>query len=39
MIAGDKNDAFTDAVVSFLDERIRPTLAAQEGDGIDSFER
>jgi pimeloyl-ACP methyl ester carboxylesterase len=38
MIAGDKNDAFTDAVVSFLDERIRPTLG-QEGDGIDPGER
>ena len=39
MIAGDKNDAFTDAVVSFLDERIRPTLDAQEGFGIDPAER
>jgi len=26
MIAGDKNDAFSDAVVSFLNDRIRPTL-------------
>ena len=26
MIAGDKNDAFSDAVTTFLDERIRPTL-------------
>jgi len=39
MIAGDKNDAFSDAVVSFLDERIRPTLDAQEGFGIDPAER
>ena len=27
MIAGDKNDAFSDAVVKFLDERVRPTIA------------
>lgn len=27
MIAGDKNDHFSAAVVSFLDERVRPTLA------------
>ncbi len=26
MIAGDRNDAFSDAVVAFLAERIRPTL-------------
>ena len=26
MIAGDKNDAFSNAVVSFLEERIRPTI-------------
>ena len=26
MIAGDRNDAFTDAVVEFLSDRIRPTL-------------
>jgi pimeloyl-ACP methyl ester carboxylesterase len=26
MIAGDRNDAFSDAVVTFLRERIRPTL-------------
>jgi non-heme chloroperoxidase len=26
MIAGDKNDAFSDAVTAFLEERIRPTL-------------
>jgi pimeloyl-ACP methyl ester carboxylesterase len=26
MIAGDRNDAFSDAVVTFLEERIRPTL-------------
>ena len=26
MIAGDRNDAFSDAVVTFLAERIRPTL-------------
>ena len=26
MIAGDRNDAFSDAVVAFLEERIRPTL-------------
>ena len=26
MIAGDRNDAFADAVVTFLEERIRPTL-------------
>ena len=26
MIAGDRNDAFSDAVVAFLRERIRPTL-------------
>ena len=35
MIAGDKNDAFSDAVVSFLDERIRPTLDALEGFSVD----
>ena len=28
MIAGDQNDAFTDAVMWFLDERIRPILPA-----------
>ena len=28
MIAGDQNDAFTDAVMWFLDERIRPVLPA-----------
>jgi pimeloyl-ACP methyl ester carboxylesterase len=39
MIAGDKNDAFSDAVVSFLAERIRPTLAAQEETPVDSGER
>ena len=39
MIAGDKNDAFTDAVVSFLDERIRPTLDALEGFSIDPADR
>jgi pimeloyl-ACP methyl ester carboxylesterase len=27
MIAGDRNDAFSDAVVTFLEERIRPTIA------------
>jgi hypothetical protein len=26
MIAGDRNDAFSDAVTTFLEERIRPTL-------------
>lgn len=26
MIAGDRNDAFSDAVISFLEERVRPTL-------------
>ena len=26
MIAGDRNDAFSDAVVAFLNNRIRPTL-------------
>jgi pimeloyl-ACP methyl ester carboxylesterase len=26
MIAGDRNDAFSDAVVAFLEDRIRPTL-------------
>src|SRR5580658_1165497 len=26
MIAGDKNDAFSDAVVTFLNERVRPTF-------------
>jgi len=26
MIAGDQNDAFSEAVLSFLDEQIRPTL-------------
>jgi pimeloyl-ACP methyl ester carboxylesterase len=26
MIAGDRNDAFSDAVVTFLDERVRPTI-------------
>jgi pimeloyl-ACP methyl ester carboxylesterase len=39
MIAGDKNDAFTDAVVSFLDQRIRPTLAGQDGAPVDLGER
>lgn len=28
MIAGDRNDAFSDAVVTFLEERVRPTLPA-----------
>jgi pimeloyl-ACP methyl ester carboxylesterase len=27
MIAGDRNDAFSDAVIGFLDHRIRPTLS------------
>jgi pimeloyl-ACP methyl ester carboxylesterase len=27
MIAGDRNDAFSDAVVTFLEERVRPTIA------------
>lgn len=27
MIAGDKNDDFSSAVISFLDDRIRPTLS------------
>ncbi len=31
MIAGDRNDAFTDAVLAFLTDRIRPTL----GDPVD----
>jgi len=26
MIAGDRNDEFTSAVITFLDERVRPTL-------------
>jgi pimeloyl-ACP methyl ester carboxylesterase len=26
MIAGDRNDAFSSAVIAFLDEEIRPTL-------------
>ncbi len=26
MIAGDRNDAFSDAVIAFLEDRIRPTL-------------
>jgi pimeloyl-ACP methyl ester carboxylesterase len=26
MIAGDRNDAFADAVLAFLDERVRPTI-------------
>ena len=26
MIAGDRNDAFSDAVIAFLQERIRPSL-------------
>jgi pimeloyl-ACP methyl ester carboxylesterase len=26
MIAGDRNDAFSEAVITFLAERIRPTL-------------
>ena len=26
MIAGDKNDVFSDAVVTFLEDRIRPNL-------------
>jgi len=26
MIAGDRNDAFSEAVVAFLEDRIRPTL-------------
>ena len=28
MIAGDKNDAFSQAVLSFLEEDIRPTLSS-----------
>jgi pimeloyl-ACP methyl ester carboxylesterase len=27
MIAGDKNDAFSDAVVTFLDESVRPEIS------------
>jgi pimeloyl-ACP methyl ester carboxylesterase len=27
MIAGDRNDVFSDAVIEFLDHRIRPLLA------------
>ncbi len=30
MIAGDQNDAFSEAVVAFLDERIRPTISDRE---------
>jgi pimeloyl-ACP methyl ester carboxylesterase len=26
MIAGDRNDAFSEAVISFLDEKIRPVI-------------
>ncbi len=29
MIAGDRNDAFSDAVLTFLRERIRPTLTSE----------
>jgi pimeloyl-ACP methyl ester carboxylesterase len=31
MIAGDRNDAFADAVIAFLEERIRPTLGPAPG--------
>jgi pimeloyl-ACP methyl ester carboxylesterase len=27
MIAGDRNDVFSAAVINFLDERVRPTIA------------
>jgi len=27
MIAGDRNDAFSDAVVTFLEDRVRPTIS------------
>jgi pimeloyl-ACP methyl ester carboxylesterase len=30
MIAGDRNDEFTAAVTGFLDQRVRPKLAAEE---------
>jgi pimeloyl-ACP methyl ester carboxylesterase len=26
MIAGDRNDAFSEAVIAFLEDRVRPTL-------------
>jgi hypothetical protein len=29
MIAGDQNGAFTDAVIWFLDERVRPLLPSR----------
>jgi peroxiredoxin len=32
MIAGDRNDAFADAVVAFLEDRIRPTLGSAAPD-------
>jgi pimeloyl-ACP methyl ester carboxylesterase len=31
MIAGDRNDQFTSAVIDFLDERVRPTLRDTDG--------
>jgi pimeloyl-ACP methyl ester carboxylesterase len=35
MIAGDKNDAFSEAVLTFLEVQVRPTLDASRltGDG------
>jgi pimeloyl-ACP methyl ester carboxylesterase len=30
MIAGDRNDAFSDAVISFLQDRIRPLIGSSE---------
>jgi pimeloyl-ACP methyl ester carboxylesterase len=39
MIAGDKNDAFSDAVLSFLAERIRPTIDESRASTVDATER
>jgi pimeloyl-ACP methyl ester carboxylesterase len=30
MIAGDRNDAFSEAVIAFLEDRIRPTLPSPD---------
>ena len=38
MIAGDRNDAFSDAVVAFLEDRIRPDAAlSRPRDGPDQL--
>jgi hypothetical protein len=33
MIAGDRNDAFSDAVVTFLRDEVLPTVDHQDGLG------